>query len=93
MFSEDLCQPHGKSRKGDHNLPLLMDVTIYMVINSQGKIVLTCLFVYLIIAVLGLEPRAMCMLGQLQPPAKIIYLANNLTVELEPGEAKEITSV
>lgn len=54
---------------------------------------LTCLFVYLIIAVLGLEPRAMCMLGQLQPPTKIVYLANNLTVELEPGEAKEITSV
>lgn len=48
MFSEaqqpDLCQLHDQSRKGDHSLPSLMELTINIVINNQGKTVFTYLF-------------------------------------------------
>lgn len=51
------------------------------------------LFVYSsIFAVLGIEPRALGMLGLLQPPAKLIHLVNTLTIESSSGGAKESES-
>lgn len=53
----------------------------------------THLFVYsLIIAVLGIEPRVLGMLGQLQSPAKIIYSVSTLIVEPSSKGAKESES-